>query len=274
MLPGNTDFIFDPANVIFLGVFALVLLTVAGTLVDRGPLRAAGRYPRQGGLDPLARGVRGAAGDGEELPPRDDGRDARPHLPARLRLQGLRDARPARGRSKASPRERYRRIRRPGRPLYHRGHAWLKPEEDGTVTIGLDDLASRLVGKPDKRRAPRRRRPRLRERSRVPPDGRQGPRPRRLAGHGRGRGDGLPRERLPAPREAQRRARHPRAPLRPRGRRLLLARDGPPPARDLRRPRRRRPRRRRRAGRGPFEGDPRRRTATASWARCSSKRSP
>lgn len=32
---------------------------------------------------------------------------------------------------------------------YHRGHTWVKPEEDLTVTIGLDELAARLVGTPD-----------------------------------------------------------------------------------------------------------------------------
>jgi hypothetical protein len=33
--------------------------------------------------------------------------------------------------------------------FYHRGHTWVKPEDDGTVTIGLDELAERLVGNPD-----------------------------------------------------------------------------------------------------------------------------
>jgi hypothetical protein len=33
--------------------------------------------------------------------------------------------------------------------LYHRGHTWARPESDGTVTIGLDDLGRRLLGKPD-----------------------------------------------------------------------------------------------------------------------------
>ncbi len=33
--------------------------------------------------------------------------------------------------------------------FYHRGHTWVKPEEDGTFTIGLDELAEHLVGKPD-----------------------------------------------------------------------------------------------------------------------------
>jgi hypothetical protein len=33
--------------------------------------------------------------------------------------------------------------------MYHRGHTWAKEEEDGTVTVGLDDLGRRLLGKPD-----------------------------------------------------------------------------------------------------------------------------
>lgn len=32
---------------------------------------------------------------------------------------------------------------------YHRGHTWVKPEEDGTVSVGIDELAARLVGTPD-----------------------------------------------------------------------------------------------------------------------------
>jgi len=37
----------------------------------------------------------------------------------------------------------------PGDRLYHRGHTWVKPEADGTVSIGLDALAEHLIGKPD-----------------------------------------------------------------------------------------------------------------------------
>jgi glycine cleavage system H lipoate-binding protein len=37
----------------------------------------------------------------------------------------------------------------PGDRLYHRGHAWARREEDGTVTVGLDDFAARLVGEPE-----------------------------------------------------------------------------------------------------------------------------
>lgn len=32
---------------------------------------------------------------------------------------------------------------------YHRGHTWVKPEEDGTVTVGLDEMAAHLVGTPE-----------------------------------------------------------------------------------------------------------------------------
>jgi hypothetical protein len=34
--------------------------------------------------------------------------------------------------------------------FYHRGHSWAKPEPDGTVVIGLDDLAIRAFGPPEK----------------------------------------------------------------------------------------------------------------------------
>jgi glycine cleavage system H protein len=37
----------------------------------------------------------------------------------------------------------------PADRLYHRGHAWVRPESDGTLTVGLDDLGRRLAGKPD-----------------------------------------------------------------------------------------------------------------------------
>lgn len=33
--------------------------------------------------------------------------------------------------------------------LYHRGHTWVRPEDDGTWTVGLDDLAGHLIGRPD-----------------------------------------------------------------------------------------------------------------------------
>ena len=39
--------------------------------------------------------------------------------------------------------------------MYHRGHTWVRPEQDGTVSIGLDALADHLIGKPDSIRLPK-----------------------------------------------------------------------------------------------------------------------
>lgn len=33
--------------------------------------------------------------------------------------------------------------------LYHRGHTWVKKEQDGTLTVGLDDFTEKVIGKPD-----------------------------------------------------------------------------------------------------------------------------
>lgn len=33
--------------------------------------------------------------------------------------------------------------------LYHRGHTWVRPEKDGTYTIGLDEFAGHLIGHAD-----------------------------------------------------------------------------------------------------------------------------
>ena len=33
--------------------------------------------------------------------------------------------------------------------LYHRGHTWVRPEKDGTLTVGLDEFARHLIGHPD-----------------------------------------------------------------------------------------------------------------------------
>jgi glycine cleavage system H protein len=37
----------------------------------------------------------------------------------------------------------------PADRLYHRGHTWVRPEADGTYTVGLDDLAGHVIGTPD-----------------------------------------------------------------------------------------------------------------------------
>ena len=39
--------------------------------------------------------------------------------------------------------------------LYHRGHTWVKVQQDGTVDVGLDTLADHVIGQPDAIQLPR-----------------------------------------------------------------------------------------------------------------------
>ena len=147
MLPGNTDFIADPFNIAFLGVFALVILTVASTLlyafastrrvIARGKAAEMLWHEEFEELGPSAKACRHSFTG--ELPGRRcerafDCKGCEKHA------ELLAAATPP-----SSPDESGLDI--PNDRLYHRGHAWLKPLEDGTVAIGLDDLATRLVGR-------------------------------------------------------------------------------------------------------------------------------
>ena len=38
--------------------------------------------------------------------------------------------------------------------FYHRGHTWVEPQQDGTFSIGLDELAEHLIGTPDSIKLP------------------------------------------------------------------------------------------------------------------------
>jgi len=149
MLPGNTDFILDAPHLIFLGVFALVLVTVVGTLVSaivsarravaRGQAASILWHEEFEELPASARSCRHALTG--EMPGRHcerafDCKGCETH--ARLVVD-----------AKALPAFDSGGFDVPADRWYHRGHAWLKPLDDGTVTLGLDDLATRLVGKPD-----------------------------------------------------------------------------------------------------------------------------
>lgn len=148
MLPGNTDFIADPFNIAFLGVFALVLLTVGATLVAafvstrraiaRGKAASILWHEEFEELAPSAKGCRHSfTGElpGRTCPRAFDCRGCEKH--AELLA------------SQAAPPRTESVFDVPEDRLYHRGHAWLMPLPNGTAAVGLDDLASRLVGKPD-----------------------------------------------------------------------------------------------------------------------------
>ena len=148
MLPGNTDFITDPFNIAFLGLFALILTAVVVTLVRIG-LRTRETIARGKAASMLwheefeelpasAKGCRHAmTGElpGRTCPRAFDCKGCEVH--AKLVAEG-----------KELPLAETAGFDVPTDRLYHRGHAWLKPLEDGTVAVGLDDLATRLVGKP------------------------------------------------------------------------------------------------------------------------------
>jgi hypothetical protein len=149
MLPGNTDFILDPANVIFLGVFALVILTVAATLVVAA-VRTRNAFARGKAASMLWHE------EFEELPA--SAKECRHSFTGELPGRHCERAFDCRGCEKHAQLLAGSAALRvadesgldiPNDRLYHRGHAWLKPLDDGTVAVGLDDLATRLVGRPD-----------------------------------------------------------------------------------------------------------------------------
>jgi hypothetical protein len=149
MLPGNTDFIADPANVIFLGVFALVLLTVGSTLlvafvstrraIARGKAAEMLWHEEFEELPASAKGCRHAMTG--ELPGR--------HCERAFDCKGCETHARLVAAARELPLVDTGGFDVPSDRLYHRGHAWLKPLDDGTVAVGLDDLATRLVGRPD-----------------------------------------------------------------------------------------------------------------------------
>ena len=152
MLPWNYGFHWNAGHVIFLGAFYTVLATVCATLI------AAARRSRRALLEHRVEDI-GWHADFHDLPARDrvcrhvltgefqhrecpnafDCRKCEPHA----RLIEHQPVAPGHTEEDlfgmAFPLDRF----------YHRGHTWAHPEPDGTVTVGLDDLGSRLLGVPD-----------------------------------------------------------------------------------------------------------------------------
>lgn len=158
MFPWNYGFVLDKGHIIFLGLFYLVVLTVLSTLAI-----AAWRTYR------AFREKRAAAivwhENFEDLPPAE--RSCRHaitgELPGRVCERGFEcgGCETHRGliaelaRRGAAPElmqgvvDDSLGISIPLDRYYHRGHTWLKPEPDGTFTMGLDELARRVATHPD-----------------------------------------------------------------------------------------------------------------------------
>jgi glycine cleavage system H lipoate-binding protein len=61
---------------------------------------------------------------------------------------------PVPGTAPARPRSFVEYFRVPDGYLFHQGHAWMKPEDDRLVSVGMDDFAQKLIGKVDAVRLP------------------------------------------------------------------------------------------------------------------------
>lgn len=155
MFPGIYEFKWDAGHIIFLGIFYAVLAIVASTMA-RALYRAICDFRAQ-----RVEVVRWHA-DFEDLPAKD--RPCRHELAGEVKSRTCENAFDCRH-CKDHPRFVAMReagelrslpagVRAggfdvPGDRLYHRGHTWVREEEDGTLTVGLDDLGAHLLGRPD-----------------------------------------------------------------------------------------------------------------------------
>lgn len=155
MFPGVDGFHWTAGHLIFLGVFFSVVIIIAGTVV-----MASIRAGRDGGAQNIEH-LRWAS-TFHDLPERD--RACRHELTGEFQRRtcklefgcclcethaklAARQSQPVAAR--AGGEEDIFGLRFPLDRLYHRGHTWARTEEDGTITVGLDDLGRRLVGIPD-----------------------------------------------------------------------------------------------------------------------------
>ena len=153
MLPWNYGFEWNTGHIVFLGAFYTVLVVVATTLVSAGlRSRRALREQRVEEIgwhsefhdlpasDRVCRHVLTGELSSRECPHAFDCRECATH--AQL-VERHPVARPE------EPEEEVFGMSFPLDRLYHRGHTWARVEPDGTVTVGLDELGSRLLGVPD-----------------------------------------------------------------------------------------------------------------------------
>jgi glycine cleavage system H lipoate-binding protein len=156
MIPGVYEFSWSAGHIVFLGVFYTVLTIIASTIVIA--LLRSLRTARKGRVDALRWHV-----DFEDLSP--EARRCRHELSGEVRSRECEngfDCRHCEGHPQflaaragggelleTGEEPRIGGFLLPGDRSYHRGHTWVRREEDGMLAIGLDDLGSHLVGKAD-----------------------------------------------------------------------------------------------------------------------------
>jgi glycine cleavage system H protein len=153
MLPWNYGFHWNAATIIFMGAFYTVLLIVTATVANAVLRSWKALRARK------AESIRWHS-DFHDLPARD--RQCRHALTGEL---GSRECPNAFDCRKCEPHARMIAKRPLARPaeleedvlgmafpldrMYHRGHTWVRQEPDGSLTVGLDDLAKRLLAHPE-----------------------------------------------------------------------------------------------------------------------------
>ena len=153
MFPWNYGFHFGVASYIFLGAFYTVLVVVVTTILNalwrahrdlsKGKvedIRWHSDFHDLAAADRSCRHVLTGEFKTRECPHAFDCRECETHA----KLVALNP--PARA---AEGEEEIFGMSFPLDRMYHRGHTWARPEADGTVTVGLDDLGARLLGTPD-----------------------------------------------------------------------------------------------------------------------------
>lgn len=148
MFPGIDGFHWTISHILFLSLFFVVLLTILTTIAS-AVWRTARDFRTQNAIDFCWKE------NFSELPERD--RRCRHELAGRVISRTCDNAFDCRHCEKysqfavlpATGNVNSLGMNYSNERFYHRGHTWLKPEEDGTVTIGLDDLAEHLIGDPD-----------------------------------------------------------------------------------------------------------------------------
>ncbi len=153
MFPFVYGFTWDLGNIIFLGLFFTVVTLIMITLI-RTAIRSMrtmtpehiNEFQWHAGFEELPASARLCrhALTGEAPGRRCNNAFACDHCQEHLRFQHIRESA-----SNAPLPQTSQPFQAAMDRFYHRGHTWVRSEADGTVTIGLDPLASRLLAQTD-----------------------------------------------------------------------------------------------------------------------------
>jgi len=153
VLPWIYGFVWNTGHIVFLGAFYAVLTVVVATLVSAAirskralkadqaeAIRWHEDFESMPACDQVCRHVLTGEFQSRQCPHAFDCRQCETHakLIARNPLPRVEE-----------PEEDVFGMAFPLDRFYHRGHAWARPEKDGTVLVGLDELGARLLGQPD-----------------------------------------------------------------------------------------------------------------------------